>query len=135
MPTKVPGIQICDLLPMSAKIMDKWSIIRSLHHNDAGHSRGDHICFTGYPPGMSDGQNIHPSCGSVVAKQFQHLTPKLPAYVVIPRNMPGTGSAYLGPSRGALETGVDPAQPGPFSASNFALPDGISLDRMDGRKN
>src|SRR5437762_330906 len=66
MPTKVPGIQICDLLPMSAKIMDKWSIIRSLHHNDAGHSRGDQICFTGYLPGMSDGQNIHPSCGSVV---------------------------------------------------------------------
>src|SRR5256885_17197995 len=30
MPTKVPGIQICDLLPLSARIMDKWSIIRSL---------------------------------------------------------------------------------------------------------
>src|SRR6266446_3387471 len=29
--TKVPGIQICDLLPMSAKIMDKWSILRSLY--------------------------------------------------------------------------------------------------------
>src|SRR5439155_617852 len=26
--TSVPGIQICDLLPMSAKIMHKWSIIR-----------------------------------------------------------------------------------------------------------
>src|SRR5262245_13335462 len=36
--TKVPGIQICELLPMSARIMDKWSIIRSLHHTDAGHS-------------------------------------------------------------------------------------------------
>ena len=49
MPTKVPGIQICDLLPMSARIMNKWSIIRSLHHTDAGHSSGDQICFTGYP--------------------------------------------------------------------------------------
>src|SRR6185503_13887188 len=46
MRTKVPGIQICDLLPMSARIMDKWSIIRSLHHTDAGHSTGDQLCFT-----------------------------------------------------------------------------------------
>ena len=49
--TNVPGIQICDLLPMSAKIMDKWSIVRSLHHHDAGHSAGDQICFTGYNSG------------------------------------------------------------------------------------
>src|SRR5258706_13172060 len=41
MPTSVPGIQICDLLPMSARIMDKWAIIRSLHHEDAGHSNVD----------------------------------------------------------------------------------------------
>ena len=37
MSTSVPGIQICDLLPLSAKIQHKYSIIRSLHHNDAGH--------------------------------------------------------------------------------------------------
>src|SRR5688572_10967883 len=37
-PTRVSGIRICELLPMSARIMDKWSIIRSLTHNDAGHS-------------------------------------------------------------------------------------------------
>src|SRR6266699_2929722 len=48
MRTKVPGIQICDLLPMSARLMDKWSVIRSLYHTDAGHSSGDQICFTGY---------------------------------------------------------------------------------------
>src|SRR5437867_3214037 len=73
--TSVPGIQICDLLPLSAKIMHKWSIVRSLYHNDAGHSTGDQICFTGYPsapdlPAEGPG-NIMPSCGSIVAKQLQ----------------------------------------------------------------
>src|SRR5436190_18046993 len=29
-PTKIPGIQICEHLPLSAQIMDKWSIVRSL---------------------------------------------------------------------------------------------------------
>ncbi len=51
--TTVPGIQLGDLLPMCAKAMDKWSIIRSLYHDDAGHSTGDQICFTGYPAGRS----------------------------------------------------------------------------------
>src|SRR6185369_9036999 len=34
-PTRVPGIQLCELLPLSARIMHQWSIIRSLHHEDA----------------------------------------------------------------------------------------------------
>ena len=134
MSTKVPGIQICDMLPRSAKIMDKWSIIRSLHHTDAGHSRGDQICFTGYMPGINSDQNIHPSCGSVVAKQLRHLNPNLPPYVVIPRNMPGTGSSYLGASCDALETSADPAQPGPYSTATFAPPEGLSMDRLEGRR-
>src|SRR6185436_4651700 len=94
MPTKVPGIQICDLLPMSARIMDKWSIIRSLYHMDAGHSSGDQIMFTGYPgpsnPPAEGPGNIMPSCGSIVAKQQQEKNPRLPAYVMIPRMVPGT---------------------------------------------
>jgi uncharacterized protein (DUF1501 family) len=134
MRTKVPGIQICDLLPLSAGIMDQWSIVRSLYHTDAGHSRGDQICFTGYPPGPIDDQNVFPSCGSIVAKQLQEQNPKLPAYVVIPKNVPGTGAAYLGAKYAAFETGADPAQTGPFSVPNFALSQGLSLDRLDSRK-
>src|SRR5262245_11458231 len=88
-PTKVPGIQLGDLLPMTAGIMDKWSIVRSLHHTDAGHSAGDQICFTGYLPGPSPDQNIYPSCGSIVSKQLGHLMPNMPAYVMIPKMDPG----------------------------------------------
>src|SRR6478752_1384114 len=73
--TKVPGIQICELLPKSAAVMDKWSIVRSLHHRpedgDLSHSRGDQVVFTGYPPGPNADENVHPSVGSVVAKQLQ----------------------------------------------------------------
>src|SRR5205814_2940398 len=53
MPTRVPGITLSDMLPMCARVMEKWSIVRSLHHADAGHSSGDQICFTGYPSGPS----------------------------------------------------------------------------------
>src|SRR3954471_10903491 len=62
--TNVPGILLSDMLPMCGRIMDKWSIVRSLYHHDAGHSTGDQICFTGYNAGPNPDENIHPSCGS-----------------------------------------------------------------------
>src|SRR5713101_448246 len=107
MNTNVPGVLLSDMLPQCARIMDKWSIIRSLHHNDAGHSSGDQICFTGYPSGPNPDENIFPSCGSIVSKQLGHLTPSLPAYVMVPRNVPGTSPAYLGVAHKAFETGAD----------------------------
>ncbi|HEV3144618.1 MAG TPA: DUF1501 domain-containing protein [Gemmataceae bacterium] len=133
-PTKVPDILLGDLLPMCAKIMDKWSIVRSLHHNDAGHSSGDQICFTGYPSGPNPDENTYPSCGSVVAKQLGHLSPQLPAYVMIPRMVPGTGPAYLGVACKPFETQADPANPGPFRVPNFTLPQGVTLEQLGDRR-
>src|ERR1043166_4483582 len=95
-PTNVPGITLSDMLPRCGQIMDKWSIIRSLHHNDAGHSSGDQICFTGYPSGPNPDENVYPSCGSIVQKQLAQQNPDLPSYVMIPRMVPGSGSASLG---------------------------------------
>jgi uncharacterized protein (DUF1501 family) len=138
MPTRVPGIQICDLLPMSARIMDKWSIIRSLYHTDGGHSGGDQIMFTGYPsvpnPPAEGPGNIMPSCGSIVAKQQQEKNPRLPAYVMIPRMVPGTGAAYLGAAFNPFETIADPVNDKPFRIPNIAPPAGVSLQRLEDRR-
>lgn len=132
--TKVPGIQLTDMLPKSAAIMDRWAIVRSLHHLDAGHSTGDQICFTGYPPGPNPDQNIHPSCGAVAAKQLAHLSPTLSAYVMIPRQLPGSDAAYLGASCKPFETQADPAADGPFSLPNFSLAEGLTVERLQERR-
>jgi hypothetical protein len=133
-PTKVAGVHLSDLLPMSARIMDKWSIIRSLHHEDPGHSSGDQICFTGYPSGPNPDENHMPSCGAIVSRQLGHLTPQLPAYVMVPRMVPGTGPAYLGVAHKPFETNADPANPGPFRIPNFSLPDGVTPERIGDRR-
>jgi hypothetical protein len=133
-PTSVPGIQLTDMLPMCGKAMRKWSIIRSLYHADAGHSTGDQICFTGYPAGPNADENIHPSCGSIVSRQLSHKTPHLPAYVMVPRMVPGTGSAYLGVAHKPFETMADPANAGPFRLPNFDLPAGLTADRLADRR-
>jgi hypothetical protein len=132
--TPVAGIRLSEHLPRSAQIMNKWSIVRSLHHHDAGHSAGDQICFTGYNPGPNVDENIAPSCGSIVAKQLGDQCKHLPPYVMIPRMVPGTGSAYLGVSYKPFETQADPAQAGPFRLPNFALPEGVTLERLGERR-
>jgi len=133
-PTSVPGIEIVDLLPECAKMMDKWSIIRSLHHDNAGHSAGDQIMFTGYNPGRDPNQNMHPSCGAVVSEQLAHLSADMPPYVIIPRQVPGSDAAYLGVAHKPFETISDPAKPGPFRLQNFSLVEGMTDTRFSGRK-
>jgi hypothetical protein len=132
--TNVPGIILSDMLPRCGQAMDKWSIIRSLHHNDPGHSTGDQICFTGYPSGPNPDENKMPSCGSIVSRQLGHLTPQLPAYVMIPRMVPGTGAAYLGVAHKPFETLADPASPGPFRVPNFTPPQGVTVERIGDRR-
>jgi hypothetical protein len=136
--TNVPGILLTELQPMTAKMMDKFAIVRSVTHRqedgNVGHSDADQICFTGYKSGPNPDTNVMPSCGSHVAKQLQHLDPSLPAYVMIPRMNPGTGPAWLGAPCKPFETQADPAQPGPFKVPNFGLAQGVSTDVLGQRR-
>ena len=132
--SSVPGVLLSDMLPRTARIQHKWSIVRSLHHHDAGHSSGDQICFTGYDSGKNPDENTYPSCGSIVSRQLGQLDPRLPSYVMIPRMVPGAGSAYLGVAHKPFETGVDPANPGPFRLPNFSAPQGVTLEQIGDRR-
>jgi hypothetical protein len=136
--TAVPGIQICEHLPRSARIMDKWSIIRSMtfrpEDGRTDHSSGDQVCFTGHPFGPAPDVNVSPSIGSQVKRQVQHLTPQMPAYVMIPRHVPGTSPAYLGSKWDAFETQADPAANGPFVVPNLRLAEMSAGPRMQSRR-
>jgi len=45
--TNVPGIEVTELYPRQAKVADKFSIVRSLHHDDGDHYGGAHRMLTG----------------------------------------------------------------------------------------
>lgn len=137
--TTVTGLQVCELLPQCAKIMDKFSVVRSLHHlkdyGDVSHSRGDQVVFTGYAPGTDPNENVYPSMGSIAAKQLQQFDQQMPAYVMIPRVIPGTGSAYLGRVCHPFETMADPARKGvKFQVPNLAPPQGITVNQLGERR-
>lgn len=108
-PTNVPGIEICELLPRMAKIMDKLVPIRSLYGAPNG-SHDSFMCYTGkvgstldtngQPPGG------WPSIGAVMSKLMGPVSENIPPFVgLAPRaGHPPYGSAgkpgYLGFSHG-----------------------------------
>src|SRR5262245_44849615 len=65
--TKIPGVQFADVLPRTAEIADKITVIRSMTHGEAAHERGTHNMFTGYKPSPA---LIFPSMGSVVSHEY-----------------------------------------------------------------
>jgi len=95
--SRVPGIVLSDMLPQTARMMNKWSIVRSLHHQDAGHSSGDQICFTGY---NARPQSRREYLSVVRRHRFPATRPSEPATAKLcddsAAQVPGTNSAYLG---------------------------------------
>src|SRR5262245_33085724 len=45
--TTVPGIDICELFPRQAKLAEKFSLVRSIHHTMSAHNDGSIELLTG----------------------------------------------------------------------------------------
>ncbi len=127
-PTNVDGIRISEHLPMSAKIADKYTIIRSMTAKDAVHESAQAFMLTGHPPlpGL-----LYPSVGSIVS---QELPPRneLPSYVL-------TGgpaaiweqATFLGPRHNPFMAG-NPNEPN-YRVRDLDLPMGVDWARVERR--
>jgi hypothetical protein len=136
MATKVPGIQICDLLPRVAGQMDKFSLLRGFTHKNSGHGGADHYMLTGYDTkaGFNDAvrpNNQFPSHGSMIAHK---LGPRgsAPPYVCLPSMHPSAGSAYLGATAVPFTIEADPNSPS-FAVPDMAPPMAIDAHRVENR--
>jgi hypothetical protein len=108
--TKLPGVQICQLLPMMAASMDKVAVIRSIVGLRDEHSSFQNI--TGFPMNESQREG-KPHFGSVVSKIQGPVDPVVPPFVDLfpvmqhkPYNTPGPGTLGLA-YRGARMDGDD----------------------------
>jgi hypothetical protein len=118
--TNVPGMEISELMPLQAKIADRFSIIRGFQTNGSHDSR---MLTTGFKPGV-----YRPAFGSVVSK-VRPSSGGLPSYVTLVQetNLPfGQDPAYLGPAHS------------PFALRGKGLadltpPKGMTLDRLEDR--
>lgn len=132
--TNVPGIDIGEHLPLQAKVMDKFSIVRSAYHTNAGHGMGSQWMLTGWQPTIEVSDNIFPATGSIVARVKGPNEPGLPPYVTLPGRTPFNKSAYLGAEYNPFTPDSDPNQDG-FQVKNLKLPGRVQPDRLDRRRN
>ena len=80
--TNVPGIDVCELLPLHAKIADKYTLIRSIAHEFADHGGGHKRFLTGRMPKEPAGfVNDSPAVGSIVSKMRERRSVGVPNYV------------------------------------------------------
>lgn len=72
--TKVPGMELCEMLPRQAKITDKFAVVRSVTWQEPDHQRIE--IFTGFPK-----RERRPSFGSYVSRLAQRRDTALPKFV------------------------------------------------------
>ena len=113
-PTIVPGMDLCEHFPRQAKIADKFSLVRSLHHDVGIHSDGGITVLTGKRPvkldPTSQSKSQHPDYGMVASRGLGLHRDFLPRYVSIPQKHGMTRPTYLGVAHNPLVVG-DPSSP------------------------
>ena len=138
--TNVPGMDVTELFPLQAKVADKFSIIRSMHHNNGGHFHGGHWMLTG-KGGLQSGSNDgkHPFFGSVASKVVGPRQAGMPANVAVPYAMsiglrPGYfGGNYLGRQFDPFDVGSDPNSAA-FKVKNLNLGSDMTVNRLEDRR-
>ncbi|MDG3003018.1 DUF1501 domain-containing protein [Paludisphaera mucosa] len=138
--TAVPGIRISELLPRHAAMMDKVSLLRSVHHDNDDHFTAAHWMLTGYsgPNGINQ-TPVNPSFGSVLSRVKGGKKAGIPAYVGLPNThtvglpIGYHGAAYLGRSFDPFNADGDPNTDA-YHATSLDLPAGVDVGRLGSRR-
>ena len=130
--TNVPGLQICEHLPLLAQRADKLALIRSMTHDDVDHTSATHFPLTGRATPRRGGSLAEdwPSIGSVISKLGRGKGP-LPPFVsmmpVVPNGAPrfveeshGQGAGWLGPTLDPMRIDADGSKP-EYKVGDFDL--------------
>lgn len=100
--TNVPGISICEHMPLTAKVSNHLAILRSVTSPLGEHGLAHHYLLTGYKPTPV---LEYPSLGAVVSR-MNDRPGILPSYIAVPELRSG-GSGYLGSRFEPFSTGGD----------------------------
>lgn len=104
-PTSVPGIHICELLPETAQQMQHLTLVRSVNINENDHGKGRYAMMTGrrQTPAAD-----YPQLGAVAAKTLAPEDSTLPGHIQISPGGSGgrrNDAAYLGPRYSGIVLG------------------------------
>jgi hypothetical protein len=136
--TKVPGVQVAEIFPRLATMMDKVSLVRTVYHTAAAvHDTGHQMMQTGR---LFGGGIDHPHYGCVVSK-LKGSRNDTPPYVLLPRPIGATGgnlphghtAGYLGKTFDPFILNADPNDRG-FKVPDLLPPDYVTAVRETRRR-
>ncbi len=129
-PTKIPGVQFSEHLPLQASIADKLSVLRAVDCSASDHTPITMQAGNPLARRTNDGQDGagYPSMGSVAAKFRGPNDPDLPGFV-------GLADSWRSDvwEAGKMGDQFAPVK-GHELVGKFALPDGVSVPRLQDRE-
>ena len=143
MSSKADGIQVSERLPKTAGVMDKVTLIRSMHHTMKNHNSAAYYALCGHAPPaddqrLRDSLELFPAYASVVDK-LAPVRGEMPTAVSYPHVIsdgsvtPGQHASFLGKAHDPLLVLQDPSAPS-FALPELSLPDGIPFERLQERR-
>lgn len=135
--TKTPGAKFSQHMKRLATTSDKFTVIRSIRHDQGNHGAGNHYMMTGAPPRIPVGcgafVSFHPSLGSATARECP-APPGLPAYFSLGQMSRSGGPNFLGAQFAPFVVEESPDK-SDFRVRDVAIPRELSEGRFEGRKN
>jgi Protein of unknown function (DUF1501) len=126
--TSLPGVSVCEHLPMLARQVHRMAQVRSVHHQIVDHNAGAYYALTGRNPVvggrliLGDEPENFPPFGAVVAKLLPRTEVLLPEFVQLPDVMSNNGRDLPGQRAGFLGAAYDPLIAGDPSAPGYQVP-------------
>jgi hypothetical protein len=142
-PSKLPGVPVCELLPRTAQVMDKVCLVRSLQHRMINHNSAAYYSLTGKAPPVDDirlrdSLELFPAYGSIVDR-FAPVRGGMPTFVAFPHRLsdgsitPGQHASFLGKRHNPFFFSQDPNAPN-FHLPELSLPTGLTPERLLARR-
>ncbi len=142
-----PGLHVCELMPLTAKLTNQIGVLRAMSTNDNAHSSSGYWMLTGRPHQPTNKENANPGAPNdwpCVGAVVQHLVGdrgSLPASVRLPEEIwntgrivwPGQDAGWLGHSADPWLLDCDP-NAADFQVPDLKLPGDISPLRVDRRR-
>ncbi len=129
-PTKLPGVHVCEHLPLTARLMDKLTILRSVDCSASDHTPITMQAGNALARRTNDGKDGagYPSMGSIAAKFRGPNAPGLPSYIALADSMKSDiwGAGHMG-------SNYEPIN-GKDLAGRLSLADGLTIERLGDRR-
>ena len=128
--TNVPGIEICELFPRVAQMMDKFVPIRSIADADGRHDA--YQCMTGWKSQAGEPREGRPNFGSWISRHQGKVNESVPPNISL---MYPTGHSFWGQTQKGGFLGLSHAPFGmvekdPTASSSNMVLQGITLERL-----